>query len=437
MDVAHRGGLLAQATGGDLGRAWSELRCSGTTTWATSLPSCSRRVQAVGLGRPRSARRRRSRRVDPLPHRVTPARRERFAGRGRGTSSSGRAGGAAEAPDGVAVLMLSEASTSWRDAADHRCSPPRPTGGGRSPIPAGAFNVAAQHRRRGEVDSHPASSRVHLHGGRWVQLRRPDREPSERSEDRRHHRARRPGRPAGRVRPPPISLHGRPSRRAGGRRSGRRGRRRMFLAARFRTTKSVFAKTSTRSNRELVAMVRGHWRPPARSGSAGIRATRCGQPFADRPSAAGPVSRPSGMRRTLQFGPKNGLTPGASRPSRPTMPVCQPRLRASARPAHHAPMTAARGRDADTVPEHVGPDHPRNTSGATELPQYRRGELGEEVVSELGPGRDAHPGRRAGSVWVVEIKGVAVPAAFATRATRADDARLRGFSRRRRRNRLR
>jgi DNA-binding CsgD family transcriptional regulator len=47
-----------------------------------------------------------------------------------------------------------------------------PTNAGRSPIPAGAYNVAAQLLAfEGAIDANPPSARVHLSGGRWLTLR--------------------------------------------------------------------------------------------------------------------------------------------------------------------------------------------------------------------------------------------------------------------------
>lgn len=47
-----------------------------------------------------------------------------------------------------------------------------PPAGGQAPVPAGAYNVAAQLLAvEAGVDDHPASARVHLTGGRWVTLR--------------------------------------------------------------------------------------------------------------------------------------------------------------------------------------------------------------------------------------------------------------------------
>jgi DNA-binding NarL/FixJ family response regulator len=47
-----------------------------------------------------------------------------------------------------------------------------PPDGDHRPVPAGAYNVAAQLLAvEAGVDDHPAVARVHLHGGRWVTLR--------------------------------------------------------------------------------------------------------------------------------------------------------------------------------------------------------------------------------------------------------------------------
>jgi DNA-binding CsgD family transcriptional regulator len=47
-----------------------------------------------------------------------------------------------------------------------------PTDADRAPVPASAYNVAAQLLAvESGVDAHPPSARVHLGGGRWVTLR--------------------------------------------------------------------------------------------------------------------------------------------------------------------------------------------------------------------------------------------------------------------------
>jgi DNA-binding CsgD family transcriptional regulator len=75
---------------------------------------------------------------------------------------------------GPVVLALSpelevRAQTPETDEYLRRLVPPE---AGRAPIPAGAYNVAAQLLavERG-IDSHPPSARVHLTGGIWVTLR--------------------------------------------------------------------------------------------------------------------------------------------------------------------------------------------------------------------------------------------------------------------------
>ncbi|MEP6649970.1 MAG: helix-turn-helix transcriptional regulator [Lapillicoccus sp.] len=169
------------------------------------------------------------------------------------------------APNGVAVLMLTAqldvlAQTPQTTEYLRLLVPPAV---GESPIPAGAFNVAAQLLAvEAGVDTNPPSSRVHLHGGRWVTLR-----------------AVRIGAEAGRrdiavtieltapsdrlavfVRAAALSpreaelvglvVAGLDSKEIAGR---------MFLSLLTVQDhlKSVFAKTATRSRRELVTVVRG------------------------------------------------------------------------------------------------------------------------------------------------------------------------------------
>ena len=103
-------------------------------------------------------------------------------------------------PQGVAVLVLGRPRRAGPDASDDGVPPP-PGTSGRRPVagPSRAFNVARPAPRgRGRVDSHPPSSRVHLHGGRWVTLAgRPDRRRILGwSRHRGHHRADRSRRPA-------------------------------------------------------------------------------------------------------------------------------------------------------------------------------------------------------------------------------------------------
>jgi DNA-binding CsgD family transcriptional regulator len=74
---------------------------------------------------------------------------------------------------GPAVLLLSEdiellTQTPQTDAYLRELLPPD---AGRSPVPAAAYNVAAQLLAREEgVDDHPPSARVHVRDGSWVTL---------------------------------------------------------------------------------------------------------------------------------------------------------------------------------------------------------------------------------------------------------------------------
>ena len=169
-------------------------------------------------------------------------------------------------PQGVAVLVLSAdldvlAQTPQTTEYLRLLVPPDL---GRSPVPAGAFNVGAQLRAvEAGVDAHPPSSRVHLHGGRWVTLRA-DR-IGDASDARRDIAV-------------TIELTGPADRLAVFVRAARLTPReselvglvvegldtkevaaRMFLSPHTVQDhlKSVFTKTSARSRRELVAMVRG------------------------------------------------------------------------------------------------------------------------------------------------------------------------------------
>jgi DNA-binding CsgD family transcriptional regulator len=79
-----------------------------------------------------------------------------------------------EAPDGPVVLVLSptlvvKAQTAETEAYLRALVPPD---GDRRPVPAGAYNVAAQMLAlEAGVDSHPARARVHLDDGIWLSLR--------------------------------------------------------------------------------------------------------------------------------------------------------------------------------------------------------------------------------------------------------------------------
>jgi DNA-binding CsgD family transcriptional regulator len=75
---------------------------------------------------------------------------------------------------GPVVLLLSGELTalSQTPQTEHYLRSLLPTEQDRSPIPANAYNVAAQLLAVEEgVDAHPASVRTHLSGGRWVSLR--------------------------------------------------------------------------------------------------------------------------------------------------------------------------------------------------------------------------------------------------------------------------
>jgi DNA-binding CsgD family transcriptional regulator len=80
----------------------------------------------------------------------------------------------ARGPDGPAVLVLSpdlhvKAQTPETEAYLRALVPPT---GDRDPIPAGAYNVGAQLRANEDgVDSHPPRARVHLDRGIWLNLR--------------------------------------------------------------------------------------------------------------------------------------------------------------------------------------------------------------------------------------------------------------------------
>jgi DNA-binding CsgD family transcriptional regulator len=77
-------------------------------------------------------------------------------------------------PAGPAVLVLApdlrvRAQTPETEAYLRTLVPPT---GDREPIPAGAYNVAAQLRAREDgVDGHPPRARVHLGQGAWLTLR--------------------------------------------------------------------------------------------------------------------------------------------------------------------------------------------------------------------------------------------------------------------------
>ena len=77
-------------------------------------------------------------------------------------------------PPGPVVLLLSpelEVRDQTPEAQDY-LRILLPPGAGQEPIPAAAYNVAAQFLAREEgVDDHPASARVHLENGLWLTFR--------------------------------------------------------------------------------------------------------------------------------------------------------------------------------------------------------------------------------------------------------------------------
>jgi DNA-binding CsgD family transcriptional regulator len=169
-------------------------------------------------------------------------------------------------PQGVAVLVLSPdlevlAQTPQTTEYLRLLVPPA---AGQSPVPAGAFNVGAQLRAvEAGVDAHPPSSRVHLHGGRWVTLRA-DRIGEQSAGTRDIAVTIELTGPADRlalfVRA--AGLSPRESELVGLVLAGLDSTEiaaRMFLSPHTVQDhlKSVFAKTSTRSRRDLVALVRG------------------------------------------------------------------------------------------------------------------------------------------------------------------------------------
>ena len=167
-------------------------------------------------------------------------------------------------PDGLAVLMLSE-DLDVVGQTPHTAEYLRllvPPEAGQSPIPAGAFNVAAQLLAvEAGVDDHPASSRVHLEGGRWVTLRA-DRMGSGGDTIA---VAIEVTTPAGRLDlfSRAFGLSPRETELVGLVVAGQESTEiaaRMFVSPHTVQDhlKSVFAKTSTRSRRALVSLVRGH-----------------------------------------------------------------------------------------------------------------------------------------------------------------------------------
>ncbi|MGQ0830334.1 MAG: helix-turn-helix transcriptional regulator [Microthrixaceae bacterium] len=99
---------------------------------------------------------------------VTPALRRSMAA----TFAVGS--GASDSPGEPAVLLLSEdlRPLTQTPRTDAYLRSLLPTDADQVPVPAGAFNVAAQLLAQEQgVDSNPASARTHLHGGLWVTLR--------------------------------------------------------------------------------------------------------------------------------------------------------------------------------------------------------------------------------------------------------------------------
>ena len=163
--------FLHQATGGELHRSqlWREMLhefsivdiatlvfrdrfgCWGfLDLWRETVPfddrDAARLAQRVDAG-----------------HHVAPAERRRDVQRPRG-------GGG----DGPVVLVLSPelAVLSETPATREYLRTLVPPSEGRAPVPAGAYNVAAQLLAiEAGVDTNPATARVHLTGGRWLHLR--------------------------------------------------------------------------------------------------------------------------------------------------------------------------------------------------------------------------------------------------------------------------
>ncbi len=89
------------------------------------------------------------------------------------TAFAGRSA-ALDPESGPAVLLLSDSLDllSRTPQTDTYLRALLPTAADRSPVPAAAYNVAAQLlAQENEVDLHPPSARVHLGNGRWVTLR--------------------------------------------------------------------------------------------------------------------------------------------------------------------------------------------------------------------------------------------------------------------------
>jgi DNA-binding CsgD family transcriptional regulator len=172
---------------------------------------------------------------------------------------------AEEPPAGMAVLVLSAdldvlAQTPQTTEYLRLLVPPE---AGRSPIPAGAYNVAAQLLAVEQaVDDHPPRSRTHLHAGTWVTMRADrigDGAPAERRDIAVTIEPTTPRDRLGVV-VRAVGLSPRESELVGhvlaGSGSGDIARR-MFLSPHTVQDhlKSVFAKTGVHSRRDLVALL--------------------------------------------------------------------------------------------------------------------------------------------------------------------------------------
>jgi DNA-binding CsgD family transcriptional regulator len=172
---------------------------------------------------------------------------------------------AQQPPAGMAVLVLSAdldvlAQTPQTTEYLRLLVPPE---AGRSPIPAGAYNVAAQLLAVEQaVDGHPPLSRAHLHAGTWVTMRADrigDRVPVERRDIA---VTIEPSTPRDRlgVFVRAVGLSPRESELVGHVLAGSGSddmARRMFLSPHTVQDhlKSVFAKTGVHSRRELVGLL--------------------------------------------------------------------------------------------------------------------------------------------------------------------------------------
>lgn len=173
---------LAQATGGDLSRSlmWRELLREYQVTdiassvyrdrfgcwgfldlWRTGAPPFTREDLGflAGIAGP-----------------VTAALRQGVAGTfaQESTQASAPADDGDQPPAGPVVLLLSpdlevRAQTPQAQRYLRMLVPPEE---GQAPVPAGAYNVAAQLlATEAGADGHPPMARVHLAGGRWLTLR--------------------------------------------------------------------------------------------------------------------------------------------------------------------------------------------------------------------------------------------------------------------------